>query len=308
MTLDERLRSASEDARVRVQRLDVPPLRSGGSGAMTGLRTTMTKRGGDMRNRPVLVFAGAVLAVVLVVGVTAVLQARSDDPVSGPAPTGSTDTTGAPSTTLAAQAPLGDLDDYPVDENFTVELAPGTYVVTRVEPFEIMITVPEGWERGYTPSMVWSSAGSDASVEFVAVDNVYADPFLCDPVGLDPPVGPTVDDLVAALVALPGIETTAPRDVTVDGFAGQYVELQETSEVEGDQCEPALWITPYDDPAVRDDDPMEPASAPGHPLKVWIVDVDSERLVINARDRDETSPEQYAGRDQIFDSIHVDVP
>ena len=30
MTLDEKLRSASEDARVRVQRLDVPPLRSGG--------------------------------------------------------------------------------------------------------------------------------------------------------------------------------------------------------------------------------------------------------------------------------------
>ena len=118
--------------------------------------------------------------------------------MSGQAPTADTDTTAAPSTTLAAQAPLADLDD------LDGVLAPGTYVVTRVEPFEIMITVPEGWVRETTPSMVWSDAGSAAYVEFVAVDNVYADPFACDPVGLDPPVGPTVDDLVAALAALPG--------------------------------------------------------------------------------------------------------
>ena len=60
-----------------------------------------------MRNRPVLVFAGAVLAVVLVVGVTAVLQARSEDPVSGPPPTGSTRHHGGPVDDAGGASPAG---------------------------------------------------------------------------------------------------------------------------------------------------------------------------------------------------------
>ena len=110
MTLDQKLKQASDDARARVQCLDVPPLRSGGSSVMSRLRTTMTKRGREMRNRPVLVFAGAVLAVVLVVGFTAVLQARSEDPLTSPPPTADTVTTTAPSTTPAPQATPPDLD------------------------------------------------------------------------------------------------------------------------------------------------------------------------------------------------------
>jgi hypothetical protein len=261
------------------------------------MRTTITERGREMRNRPALVAAGAVLAVVLVVGVTAVLQARSEDPVSDPPPTAD-DVTTPPSTTLAAQAPRADLDDVQVGENFPVELEPGTYVVTRVEPFEILITVPEGWERGMTPSMVWAGPNSAANLGFVAVDNVYADPCAENLLEPAPLIGPTVDDLVAALAALPGIETTDPKDVTVDGFAAQYIELHAICD---GQVEPVLWIP-------SNADVVGVPGAEDHPLKVWIVDVDGERLVITSHDRAETSPEQYAERDLIFDSIQIDVP
>ena len=66
-------------------------------------------------------------------------------------------------------------------------------------------------------------AGRDGvGVGFVDVDNVFADP--CRARLADPPVGPTVDDLVTALADLPGDATTA-IDVTVDGFDGKQIEF-----------------------------------------------------------------------------------
>ncbi|HYI66297.1 MAG TPA: hypothetical protein VEW95_05200, partial [Candidatus Limnocylindrales bacterium] len=41
-----------------------------------------------------------------------------------------------------------------------------------------------------------------------------------------PPVGDSVDDLVAALSNLPGFEATEPVDVTLDGFRGKELELR----------------------------------------------------------------------------------
>ncbi len=54
---------------------------------------------------------------------------------------------------------------------------------------------------------------------------MYIDP--CDPTLQlrDPVVGPTADDLVAALGTVPGWEFSAPTDVEVDGIPGQYVEF-----------------------------------------------------------------------------------
>ena len=143
-----------------------------------------------------------------------------------------------------------------------------------------------------------------ALLGFGAIANLYVDPCAIDRGMLDPPPGPSVDDLVAALAALPGMETTAPTDVTVDGYAGKYVELN--GPVEGQECgdeEAFLW---------GDGDPNgNSVPAPGahaHPYRLWIVDVPGERLVIIAHDRPYTTPQQYTGREQIIDSIQIEVP
>ena len=39
------------------------------------------------------------------------------------------------------------------------------------------------------------------------------------------PVGPTVQDLVSAWANLPGVDATAARDVTIDGFKGMQIEF-----------------------------------------------------------------------------------
>ena len=58
---------------------------------------------------------------------------------------------------------------------------------------------------------------------FDGISNIYADG--CQWVLLDPPVGPTVDDLVAAWANLPDFAATAAVDVTVDGYAGKQIEF-----------------------------------------------------------------------------------
>ena len=62
-------------------------------------------------------------------------------------------------------------------------------------------------------------------IAFWNVDNVHVDPCNAAAGELEPPIGPSVDDLVAALSNLPGLEATAPVDVTVGTFRGKEIEL-----------------------------------------------------------------------------------
>ena len=76
---------------------------------------------------------------------------------------------------------------------------------------------------------------------FDEVANIYADG--CQWVLVDPPVGPTVDDLVAAWANVPDFAATAAVDVTVDGYAGKQIEFTvpdyTTSECKGNRF--GLW-------------------------------------------------------------------
>ena len=132
----------------------------------------------------------------------------------------------------------------------------------------------------------------------------------------DPPVGPSVDDLVAGLEALAPFEvTTEVQDVTMAGFPGKYLE----------------WSVP-DLPVQRlgDDwsftgctggklkswvafiDVGEPGDAfygytnPGYREQFWILDVEGIRLMIAAEASPGSPAEDVAERDAIIDSIVID--
>src|SRR6185436_8748639 len=55
--------------------------------------------------------------------------------------------------------------------------------------------------------------------------NLTADPCHWSGGELDPPVGPTADDLATALVEQAAGNASAPTDVTVGGYPGKRVEL-----------------------------------------------------------------------------------
>ena len=71
--------------------------------------------------------------------------------------------------------------------------------------------------------------GDKATLGVASVDNLYGDP--CD-VTLqlrDPAVGPSVDDLTLPLPPCRDGSSRHPTAVTVDGFAGQYLEFVSAS-------------------------------------------------------------------------------
>jgi hypothetical protein len=150
-------------------------------------------------------------------------------------------------------------------------LAAGTYYADIPFPVRVAFEVPQGWQ-GWAYTSAGSqinlnpSAGSgEVSVEIV--DNIAADP--CTRQLLDPPVGPSVDDLVTALSNMEGFDASPATDVTISGFAGKQFTL--TAPDRDPLCQSMLtWKTTTRQNGV----------GPGEVNEVQIVDVDGVRLLI----------------------------
>ncbi len=124
-------------------------------------------------------------------------------------------------------------------------LPPGTYLTSAFDPFgrpgpsgQLSYTVPAGWKvKEDRPASFLLHHPSDGSQgeppidSFVAlfteprVAAVYKDGAPCDPFSEDPGIGPKVDDLVAAIMARPGVVSTPPAPVTVGGYEGRMLDL-----------------------------------------------------------------------------------
>jgi hypothetical protein len=171
-------------------------------------------------------------------------------------------------------------------------LAPGTYAIDDVLQSRIIVTIPGGWQKNTVPATVWTS-NSEAHLGFATVDNVFVDPCASAPVLRDPIVGPTVEDLGTALEGLSGIEVGPPTDVSVAGFAGKQLEL---TAPDGTCGEALLWhLQPLDDAG-----PLEAHA------RVWIVDVNGERLVILAQDRPGATVSAIDEMQAMVDSLEIE--
>ena len=100
------------------------------------------------------------------------------------------------------------------------QLAPGTY-----RSDFITFTLPAGWSfRAGRPSSAMGTRPMGwRSPRWRNIATVYSDP--CHWQTTAASVGPTVDDLVAALVAQKRGSTVTPVDVTIDGFHGKQIDL-----------------------------------------------------------------------------------
>ena len=194
-------------------------------------------------------------------------------------------------------------------------LQPGRYVMAGFTsgvdsawwPEAVTASLPEGWGRD--PSTRGSglyrgnAATPDAKLEFWSVDNVSADPCWPDypPPLIDPPVGPTAGDLISALGAVPGVETSAPINVMLDGFAGQQLMLAVPVEVS--ECEFfQLWVTP----AVRGET-WGFSNVPGWRHQVWVLDLEGLRFVIDASVAPDVPTEVELELRQIIETIDIEM-
>jgi hypothetical protein len=183
-------------------------------------------------------------------------------------------------------------------------LAPGSYVLDGF-PVALTFDIPEGdgpgWHVGKaTPGaaiVLWYTPPEFTYVfAWWNVDNVYVDP--CDAAAglLDPPIGPSIDDLVTALSAQPEFDASPPVDVTMGSFRGKRVEL--TALDSGDDCPAAI---PFSALATY------PDMAPAETLELNILDVDGVRLVLVVLDDPEQpDPAGASQLAQILESTRVE--
>jgi hypothetical protein len=188
----------------------------------------------------------------------------------------------------------------PMGTGATNRLAAGRYYVDDPFPVRVSFELAPGWTAsGYLSggSFLLLSGDFNPSGELTiqVVDNVFVDP--CDPdAGLrEPPVGPSVDDLVSALGNLPSVEATAAVDVTVDGYAGKQLELTKAPSAAA-ACDPlTLWSTSAGDLRMGTEETFE----------LLLFHVDGVRLVVAAGHNPRVSEEALAEQRAVVDSIQI---
>ena len=139
------------------------------------------------------------------------------------------------------------------------------------------------------------------------IANVYEDPCQWQGTLLDPPVGPTVDDLATALVAQKDRNAKAPTDVRLGGYPAKRVESSIPADLDPATCDEGVirtWIAPGEDTALVDNT-EDLGMHPGQLNVVYIVDVDGDRLVIDTWHMPGTSAADLAELDAILASMRI---
>jgi hypothetical protein len=189
--------------------------------------------------------------------------------------------------------------DFPPRINGEITLAPGMYLTSSFDPFgdpaapvRVSYTVPDGWKVADDSTATFvlhhlsDAQGAPSSDSFVAL---LAQPRMaaeftagqaCGPGDDAPGVGRGLDELVAAIVARPGVVSTPPAAVTIGGHRGKLLDLRLAKAWTG-SCHapegPVVGLSilngggPAHGPVV--------GLSPDHPVRLILLDLGSERTL-----------------------------
>ena len=132
----------------------------------------------------------------------------------------------------------------------------------------------------------------------------------------DPPVGPSVNNLAAALGDLgPFRVTSPPKDMTIYGYSGKHLELTVPDlpvEGQGDNRRFARCSTAPSRVGSRSSTQPKGGrvlrlnGGPGHTEDFWILDIEGTRLMIEANWSPNSPRKDLAEMRTILDSIRID--
>ena len=183
-------------------------------------------------------------------------------------------------------------------------IEPGRYFVAKGPwtPATFSFTMPAGWvaeNGGQTISKHPNESGRQVGWSVSIVDRLFVDP--CGPNNaID--IGPTADDLAAALRALPGPDVAAPVGVTIDGRSWIVLELTVPADVNVEECDPPIGLQIWLDRNANKYFLAGPESV----ARIYTVDVDSARFVVVAGHDSTSAPEDIAELDAILASIEFE--
>ena len=249
--------------------------------------------------------AAAVIAVVLG-GALLLRPGAAPGGVGGPPSSPVTLPTATPSPT-ATPMPFPTAlsrSGIPIDPgSYALDLPTRNSTTGAAAPLRITFTMPASWRKYLTPTTMWH-ASELRRLGFLTVENLYADPCGTGSTGLlDPPLGPTVDDLITGLQGLPGLTMTTPTDISVAGYSGRQIELSAPAEFPS--CVStyrAVWSGP--EGAVTEDG--GDAIAANETTRYLVLDVAGVRLVISRTFHDGASAEALAEMQAIVDSVRIE--
>jgi hypothetical protein len=180
-------------------------------------------------------------------------------------------------------------------------LVPGTYA-TNGFLVPVTFTVPAGWEGnlGGPYFLDLGRTGGPELVDISIFDTVDADPCDFSKGRIVPPPGPSVDDLVSALVGLPKIDVSTPTDITLDGYRGKQLTISGPSDTTGCTLSPErnmrLWQLPLG---------LAYGTNPGQADRHIILDVNGQRIVITTPVLPAQSAATNAEIQAVLDSIRI---
>ena len=183
------------------------------------------------------------------------------------------------------------------------EIPAGTYYVDEPFPMRIAFTVPDGTVgygvvSGLAALCATTCEPEKAGLDFWEVDNGYADG--CAGKILDTPIGPSVDDFVAYLHDVEGVAVTSVSDVALGGFAGTYVETVADDDLS--DCRDGMLSLFLK----RDGGIYSRQVVAGSVDRMWVLDVDGRRLVVDLFSTPDGSDAQIADLLSVVESIRIE--
>lgn len=164
---------------------------------------------------------------------------------------------------------------------------------------KIEITVPDGWFNFKGVSVgKGSKLPQKTFVFFWDVAQVYPTP--CKWAGkpmVDP--GPDVDGLASALAKQPLRDATAPIDTALGGARGKYLELSVPTDIDFDDCDEGVFESWTANGWASD----RYQQSPGQVDRIWVLDVDGQRLVVDASYLPEATAQDRAELESVANSI-----
>jgi len=196
------------------------------------------------------------------------------------------------------------------------DLEAGTTYAIPSDHGRLIVTVPgTGWftlQPWHMGKDVMESFDSVAGYDIrllgpYFVSNINADPCRWANSALEPPVGPTVDDLATALMAQPEQHASSVSDVTLGGYAGKKVELSVPDELGAPgPCDGGNYQRWYDNDDPYSYGPFTWGSSQRD--TVYIIDVEGTRWVIDTHYRIGVPDSDLAELDQLVASIRFELP
>jgi hypothetical protein len=180
----------------------------------------------------------------------------------------------------------------------------------------LVATGPDGWV-GYPdwamdgPEPVRADAPKGIGISFLTADGVYTDPCHWDwndtghPDVADVKVGPSVDELVAALRANTYYTSTVAKPVTIDGYSGQELELHMPGG-SYDRCDkddpndPGGHVFPFSG------GPGLYTQGPANRWQLYILDVNGTRLISVILSYAKTPQADLDLADKIIQTMNID--